>query len=92
MRLQKTPNGDKRKEKNMKKQEVKITRFDLENGFEVEVEVRGEEVHFHMCHYKYGGKLYMFGTLLKYCPENKWEEFISENANIYIRQYKEMFM
>ena len=71
----------------MKKQEVKITRFEVTEKFFVEVENTGEVVEFHLCHKGYGIKEFMFGIMPKDITEDDYEDFIERNVFCYIPIY-----
>ena len=78
----------------MKKTICTVTRFDIEDGFYVEVSPstskNGEEMYdFVLCLKGYGIKSFMFGLYAKDCPEEAWDEIIENNIDEYIESFIE---
>ena len=77
--------------KTMKKATYKTTRFDLENGYFVEVIKEAETVEFYLLNKEYGIKYFMFGFHEDTAPSEKWAEIIEANADSEIELYKTLF-
>lgn len=71
----------------MKKSTYTTTRFDVGDGFYVEVSPNGEMFEFVLCMENYGIKDFMFGLYKKDCPEEMWEEIIEGNVEDYIDSF-----
>ena len=73
----------------MKKTTYTVTRFDIEDGFYVEVSPNtdkdGKKMYdFVLCLEDYGIKSFMFGLFAKDCSEETWEKIIKNNVDEYI--------
>ena len=75
----------------MKKATYKATRFDLENGYFVEVTKEGETVEFYLFNKEYRVKHFMFGFHEDTAPTEKWAEIIEANADSEIELFKALF-
>lgn len=78
----------------MKKTTYTVTRFDIRNGFYVEItpttDKDGDKIYdFVLCLENYGIKSFMFGLFAKDCPEECWEEMIENNVDKYIEIFLE---
>ena len=75
----------------MKKTTYVTTRFDVRDGFYVEVTpscVGSEKTFdFVLCKQGYGTKIFMFGLLEKNCPPDMWETMIENNVDIYMEAF-----
>lgn len=70
----------------MLKTNVEIKRYDLENGFIVDVEKSDEWADFWLNHKDYGIKQFMFE--LYNCDESEYESIIEFNVDEFINIYK----
>ena len=73
----------------MRKTTYTTTKFDIRDGFYVEItpttrKNEDEMYEFVLCLENYGIKLFMFGLYAKNCPEELWEEMIENNVDEYI--------
>ena len=71
----------------MKKTELKVIRYEVTDTFFVEVIQEGEMVGFWLCHKGYAIKDFMFGCMVKDCPESEYEDFIERNVYGYMACY-----
>ena len=76
----------------MKKTTYTVTRFDIREGFYVEVtpstDKDGKEMYdFVLCLENYGIKSLMFGLFANDCQEETWEEMIENNVDEYIESF-----
>ena len=78
----------------MKKTTYTVTRFDIEDGFYVEVSPstgnEGKEMYdFFLCKENYGIKELMFGLYANDCQPSEWEDMIAANVDDYIKTFVE---
>ena len=76
----------------MKKTTYTVTRFDIREGFYVEItpstDKDGKEMYdFVLCLKNYGIKSLMFGLFANDCPEETWEGMIENNVDEYIESF-----
>lgn len=79
----------------MKKTTYTVTRFDIEDGFYVEVSPNAEGkpmYDFFLCKEEYGIKDFMFGLYTKDCPPSEWEDMIEANVYGCIENYIESYI
>lgn len=75
----------------MKKTTYTTTRFDVSNGYFVEVMQDGEMINFYLFSEDYGVKSLMFSFHESTTPAEKWEEIIKANIEREIDFYKTLF-
>ena len=77
----------------MKKIDIKITVYETEDGFFVEVYKNNDILEFWICHQNYGIKEFMFGIPEKYFNEgNTIEKLIKGNFDDYKKTYIKNYM
>ena len=64
-----------------------ITRFELENGFFVDVLEENGAIEFYLYRKNNGFKMFMFGIMKEAAPPEKWEEIINANVDEYSETY-----
>ena len=79
----------------MKRTTCVLTRFDVRDGFYVEVapEVKPQSedkwIEFVLCKEGYGIKNFMFGLKTEDCPEHEWEDIIEAEVDDHIEMFIE---
>lgn len=71
----------------MNKTIYKITCFELENGFFVDVLEENGTIEFYLYKKTCGNKMFMFGMTTAAAPPEKWAEIINNNIDDYIQSY-----
>lgn len=73
----------------MKKTELKVTRYEIDENFMVDVEIIESQnlVYFWLSHKDYAIKAFMFGLNKEDAPESEWADLINNNIYTYMYFY-----
>lgn len=76
----------------MKKSKLFVTRYQLSDGFIVDVIPRGDEVAFWLGHQSCDVRELMFAASATLVPEERWEEMLADNLDDYLDDFREAWL
>lgn len=76
----------------MKQENLTLTRYELEDGFYVEVLPRRGETAFWLGHRDCGVKELAFAASDAFAPPRQWETMIRENISDYLEDFREIYL
>lgn len=76
----------------MKKTTLTVTRYQLPEGFTVDVMNEGGQVAFWLGHRDCDVRELMFSASAAFAPEDRWEAMIHDNQDDYLEDFREAWL